>query len=275
MQLTNKTIGIVLVLATVVSVIVALPYLTNPTGPATTDPTTTTPTTPTINENIINFTLLDNAGIMIEALGMRIYVDPINLDSGYNNLTADVILVTHPHGDHYEGTSIRRVRDDDTTIVFPANMSDAVSAYDAIGVVPGDQIQVGPINITAFYMYTWAPEGYDPSHPREANWTSYIIDVNGFTFFHAGDSKNITEYNMLTDSIDVAMLPLGPGCQSMVDEEIVDAIRRINPRYFVPIHYATRANDAFVLEYGDEIEDTTDCEILNLDYFTSYVFELG
>jgi L-ascorbate metabolism protein UlaG (beta-lactamase superfamily) len=275
MQLTNKTIGIVLVLATVVSVVVALPFLTNPITPTNTDPTNTTTTTTTVNENIINFTLLDNAGVMIEASGMRVYVDPINLGSEYSDLPADVILITHPHGDHYEGTSIRRVETDDTTIVFPANMSDAVSAYDATGVVPGDQIQVGPINITAFYMYTWAPEGYDPSHPPEANWTSYIIDFDGFTFFHAGDSKNITEYNMLTGFIDVAMLPLGPGCQSMVEDEIVDAIRRINPSYFVPIHYATRANDAFVLEYGDEIEDTIGCEILNLDYFSSYIFELG
>jgi L-ascorbate metabolism protein UlaG (beta-lactamase superfamily) len=258
-----------------VSIIVALPYITNPINPTTTDPTTTTTTTTTINENIINFTLLDNAGVMIEAFGMRLYVDPINLGRDFNNLTADVILITHPHGDHYEGTSIRRVRTDETTIVFPADMSDAVSAYDAVGVVPGDQIQVGCINITAFYMYTWAPEGYEPSHPQEANWTSYIIDFDGFTFFHAGDSKNLTEYEMLAGHIDVAMLPLGLGCQTMVDEEVVDAIRKIQPRYFIPIHYATRANDAFVLEYGDEIEDTTDCEIINLDYFTSHIFELG
>jgi L-ascorbate metabolism protein UlaG (beta-lactamase superfamily) len=274
MQLTSKTIGIVIALATVVSVIAALPFLIKLANSPTTNPTTTTPTTTTINENIINFTLLDNAGVMIEAAGMRIYVDPINLGDAHNDLPADVILITHPHADHHQSYTIRKIRADDTTIVFPANMSDPVIGYDAIGVVPRDQIHIGCINITAFYMYTWAPEGYEPSHPPEANWTSYIIDIDGFTFFHAGDSKNITEYERLTGHVDVALLPIGPGCQTMVDDEVVDAIQTIQPRYFIPIHYGPNANGAFVLEYGDDIEDTTDCEILNLDYFTSYIFEL-
>jgi L-ascorbate metabolism protein UlaG (beta-lactamase superfamily) len=153
-------------------------------------------------------------------------------------------------------------------------MSDAVSTYDAIGVVPRNQVKVESINITAFYMYTWASDGYNPSHPPEANWTSYIIDINGFTFFHAGDSKNITEFEMLTGRIDVAILPIGPGCQTMYNEEVVNAIQTIQPSYFIPIHFGDGANDLFVISYGDDIEDTTDCEVINLDYFTSHIFEL-
>ncbi len=216
--------------------------------------------------NGISFKLLDNAGVMIEHNGVRIYIDPYNLPSTYTQYPADAILVTHPHGDHYDTTSINRILDTETVFVFPENMTDAIILYGATGVTPGDTVQVGHISITAFHMYTFDVGGGDATHPQEAEWCSYIIDINGFTFFHAGDSKNLPEYNLLT-SIEVAILPLGPGCQTMVDEEVVDAIEEIGPQYFVPIHfYDVAAKTTFLATYETQITSLgTQC--VNLDYF--------
>ncbi|NHJ39940.1 MAG: MBL fold metallo-hydrolase, partial [Asgard group archaeon] len=175
------------------------------------------------NENKITFTLLDNAGVMIEHKGVRIYIDPINLDRSYIDLKADAILITHPHGDHYEAVSYNRIVKSDTLKLFPENMSQEISINLGTGVNPEDEFQVGHISITAFYMYTLPLGEYPASHPQEANWTSYIIDIDGFVFFHAGDSKNIQEYEDISGMVDVALLPLGPGCQTMVDMEVVDA----------------------------------------------------
>ncbi len=222
-------------------------------------------------QNTLTLTLLDNAGVMIEQQGLRIYVDPIRLPASYGDLPADAILVTHPHGDHYESYSINLIQNDETVIVFPENMTDAIALHDGIGVNPGDQLTIGHIEITAFYMYTFSIEGYPASHPREANWTSYIIDINGFTIFHAGDSKNIPEYYQLTGTIDVALLPLGPGCQTMAGMEVIDALDVIQPVYFIPIHYGTGVNDDWVAAYGSML---TDCQIVNLSYFSSHVFAL-
>jgi L-ascorbate metabolism protein UlaG (beta-lactamase superfamily) len=213
--------------------------------------------------NTINFTLLYNAGVMIESRGVRIYVDPINLTSDYVSRPADAILITHPHGDHYQPVTIDMLQKEGTVNVFPANMTAAISAYDGVAVRPRDQLQVGHIQVTAFYMAT------PTSHPLEANWTSYIIDINGFTIFHAGDSKELPEYAELTGTIDVALLPLGPGCQSMAGMEVVDAIHTLQPRFFVPIHYTSGANELFITIYGPLI---TDCTILDLAYFESYTF---
>ena len=44
---------------------------------------------PPAESDTIVLTLLENAGVMIEADGMRIYVDPINLPSNYSSLPAD------------------------------------------------------------------------------------------------------------------------------------------------------------------------------------------
>lgn len=197
----------------------------------------------------IELTLLTNAGVMIESKGVRIYIDPINLNSDYIDLPADAVLITHPHGDHYEPASLDLIRKEETIFVFPDNMSAEVARYDAVGVDPEDHVQIQHIDIQAYYMYTLPVDIWPASHPAEANWTSYIIDINGFTIFHAGDSKNIVEYQDLTNLIDVALLPLGPGCQTMADTEVVDVLNLIRPQYFIPIHYAIGADSNFVALY--------------------------
>lgn len=265
MGLTSKprilmALGAILILVTVGSAIVVLPLLTPPPPPVDQD-------------DSITITLLENAGVMIEADDLRIYVDPIDLNSSFEDLDADAILVTHPHGDHYQSSTIDMLQKEGTVNVFPANMSTEVSLHDGIGVVPGDSVQVGAANITAFYMYTFPVDIYPASHPREANWTSYIIEIDGFTIFHAGDSKNIDEYEELEDQIDVALLPLGPGCQTMADFEIVLALEAINPGCYIPIHYADGADQTWIAEYDDMVTDRTDCEILSLAYFESHTFE--
>ena len=226
-------------------------------------------------DDSIKLTLLYNAGVMIETDGMRIYIDPYNLPDNYTDLPADIILITHPHGDHYDSSVMDMLQKNETVNVFPANMSLEIIRYDGVGVNPGDQLQFGSINITAFYMYTWAPEGYEPSHPRENNWTSYIIDIDGFKIFHAGDSKNIEEYEMLTGQIDIALLPLGPGCQTMFNMEVVEALEVIQPRYFIPIHYEEGADATFITIYGSLVEQNAGCEIVHLAYYESHTFQPG
>lgn len=222
----------------------------------------------------VELTLLANAGVMIEAGGMRIYIDPVDLPSEYGDSPADAILITHEHGDHYQQSTIRMLQKEGTVNIFPEIMEDEIERHDGSGVVPGDEVTVGSITVTAFSMYTYSPTGTDPAtHPAESNYTGYIVDIDGFTIFHAGDSKNILEYEELTGTIDVALLPLGPGCQTMADYEVVDAIRAIEPGHFVPIHFAEGDNDQFVSRYRSMIESSTECEICNLDHYASHTFE--
>jgi L-ascorbate metabolism protein UlaG (beta-lactamase superfamily) len=227
-----------------------------------------------VPEGSARITLLTNAGVMIEAEGLRIYIDPIELPASYGSRPADAVLITHDHGDHYQSSVIDMLQKDGTVNVFPAIMTTAIETHDGVGVNPEDQIQVGVANITAFYMYTFDVSGFQASHPRENNYTSYIVEINGFTVFHAGDSKTLDEYGMLTGTIDVAMLPLGPGCQTMADDEVVAAIQRIEPEYFIPIHFGEGAVDDFCSSYRSQIEGTVGCEVVTLAFFTSRTFQI-
>ncbi len=225
-------------------------------------------------EEGVNVTLLTNAGVMIEAKGMRIYIDPVELPSEYGDSPADLVLITHNHGDHYQESTVNMLQKEGTVNVFPEIMRAEINRHDGVGVDPGDELELGSIKVTAFYMYTFSPvPGQPAGHPAESNFTSYIVDVDGFTIFHAGDSKDLQEYAELNGEIDVAMLPLGPGCQTMADTEVVDVLRVIEPAYFIPIHFTEGNNDAFVSRYGRSIEATTECEVCNLDHFSTHAFE--
>jgi L-ascorbate metabolism protein UlaG (beta-lactamase superfamily) len=224
--------------------------------------------------NEINVTLLFNAGVMIEAKGIRIFIDPLYMEN-YTDLHADAILVTHPHFDHYRADDVEDLMSDDTLFVCPNNMTDAIDRFDGYGVDPGDSFLVGDINITAFRMYMPDyPQG-PTFHPKSANWTSYVIDIDGFTIYHAGDGKYMAELEDLADTIDVAFLPIyydfgyGPLNESLIP--IVDVINLLEPRTTIPMHYIDLYRETFFTEYSILVENPA-CEILNLDYHTTVTF---
>ena len=218
----------------------------------------------------IKVTLLNNAGVMIEADGTRVYIDPFDLPDTYSNYPADAILITHEHGDHYDPVSINLIETAETELYFPAIMSVEAATYDANPVVPEDTFEINNFNVTCFYMYTM-PGSLDSSHPQLNNYTSYIIDIDGFTIFHAGDSWNIVEYQQLTGEIDLVLLPLGPGCQTMTDYDVVRVIETIEPNYFIPIHFTDEGKESFIDLFKDDVEDCG-CRFINLNYYSSKTF---
>ena len=222
-----------------------------------------------LNHNTLTLTLLENAGIMIETRGSRLYIDPIQLPDSYEELPADAVLITHPHGDHYEEETIEMLQKEGTVNIFPDNMTAEIATHNGIGLDPEDTYQVGIFDITAFYMYTLPVGEWPASHPSEANWTSYIIEVNGFTIFHAGDSKNIDEYEQLVGKIDIALLPLGPGCQTMAEMEVVDVVNLIQPKYFIQIHFADFSDYNFERDYAHMLTST---EFIRLAEFSTHKF---
>jgi len=224
----------------------------------------------------IKVTLLLNEGVMIEAKGLRIYIDPLYLPSNYTDLPADVILVTHAHTDHYSRLDVDLVSTNDTLFVCPENMTEPLERFDGLGVNPGDSFLVGDINITAFHMYMPDyPSGLDTFHPKSANWTSYIIDIDGFTIFHAGDSKYMEELGELTGTIDLAFIAIfndpgyGPLNASLLPA--VDAINLLQPRITIPVHFTNPNRETFISEYSILVE-SPDCEILNWEYYTTRIF---
>ncbi|TFG19028.1 MAG: MBL fold metallo-hydrolase [Promethearchaeota archaeon] len=211
----------------------------------------------------IKVTLLNSSGVMIEAKGTRIYIDPSFIPGQYKAKPADVVCVTHEHNDHYLTPCVDYVQQEGTINIFPETMPAAITLFDGIGVSPGDEIVINDkITVTAFYMYTEAS-----LHSQANNWTSYLIDIDGFVIFHAGDSGNITEFQQLEGLVDLAMFPLVPAFV-MTYHEVVDAINKIQPQTVILYHDDLEAYTAFYEACGDLFE----AHFLLMDHFTSTRF---
>jgi len=211
----------------------------------------------------IKVTLLTSSGVMIESKGYRIYIDPSFIPIQYDSKPADVVCVTHAHNDHYLAPCVDDVQQEGTVNIFPATMPDAITLFDGVGVSPGEEVIISDkLTITAFYMYT-----DEALHPKANNWTSYLIDIDGFVIFHAGDSGNATEFEQLEGLVDVAMFALVPAFV-MTYLEVVDAINKIQPQTVILYHDDL---DAYT-DFYDTCGDLFEANFLLVDHYTSTRF---
>jgi L-ascorbate metabolism protein UlaG (beta-lactamase superfamily) len=75
----------------------------------------------------------------------------------------------------------------------------------------------------------------DVFHPREAGNVGYEVHVRGERLYHSGDTDVIPEMDTMA-GVDVALLPVS-GTYVMTAGEAAEAVRRIQPRIAVPMHW--------------------------------------
>jgi L-ascorbate metabolism protein UlaG (beta-lactamase superfamily) len=187
---------------------------------------------------------------LLIAGGTVIWIDPFRVERG--DPKADVLFITHAHGDHMSDPDARKVVKDGTVIVGPPDCIGigGVPESRRISVAPGDRRTIEGIDVEVVPAYNIDK----PFHPRSNNWVGYILSVNGRRIYHAGDTDRIPE--MKDMRADVAFLPIG-GTYTMTAEEAAAAAREdLKPRLAVPMHYGAVVGsdadaDRFVARCGD------------------------
>jgi L-ascorbate metabolism protein UlaG (beta-lactamase superfamily) len=166
--------------------------------------------------------------------GRQIYFDPYKLPDGLP--PADVIFITHGHGDHFSPADVARVRTDATVFVAPVDVAADIGKQ-ATAMKPGDQTEVAGLVVKAVPAYNvnkFRSPGV-PFHPKENNWVGYVVTLtDGTTLYHAGDTDFIPEMKDL--EADVALLPVS-GTYVMTAEEAVEAANAMMPKVAIPMHY--------------------------------------
>lgn len=162
-----------------------------------------------------------------------IYIDPFKIDKNYND--ADIIFITHDHYDHYSEDDIDKVKKNDTVIVAPEELLTKLLRKGfrqdyIITVTPDEQDMVEGIKFETVPAYNTDKQ----FHPKENEWVGYIIELNGYRYYIAGDT-DITEENKKV-KCDVAFVPVG-GTYTMDFKEAAFLINEIKPKIAVPIHY--------------------------------------
>ena len=201
---------------------------------------------------------LGHASFKIKTLELTIYIDPYVGD--YDDV-ADIILMTHDHYDHADANKVKQIRTDDTEIITTAKLA---PRFSATVMKPGDELEVKGIKIKAVRAYNTNKfrEPNVPYHPKQEDMVGFIIEIEGKTLYHAGDTDVIPE--MKDIKADIALLPVG-GTYTMDAKEASEAVALIKPRLAIPIHWGEIVGTKEDAEHFKELLEHTEIEVKILE----------
>lgn len=160
-----------------------------------------------------------------------VYFDPYEVREESHD--GDLVFVSHPHGDHFQISSIRKViKAGGTIVITPTGVEPLQEAgFTQIQAVePHQDYQVAGVSFKTVPAYN--PDKF--YHYKASNYVGYIVELNSYKYYFAGDTGLIPEMNVI--KADVAFLPVD-GRFTMNAEEAAEAAKIIKPAVAVPIHF--------------------------------------
>lgn len=181
--------------------------------------------------------LSDNDVRFHSKAGITVFVDPL---AGPEDETvikakmtkADLILITHPHGDHFQPDVLKAYQKVNPDVVLAGPAEVAKMAKEARikmqSVEPNQKYGLAGVQVRTVPAYF--SEG--DHHPKESGWVGYVLDLNGMSYYITGDTEPVPE--MAKVHADV-IFPLLYGCGGNI-EQAVKMTKLSGASYVVPVH---------------------------------------
>jgi L-ascorbate metabolism protein UlaG (beta-lactamase superfamily) len=209
----------------------------------------------------LRITFVGHGSLIFEFEERVIHVDPYGRLADYSTLPkADVIFVTHHHGDHLDVGAIDAIKTDETVIVLTERCAEEVSG--GIVMRNGETRVVDGIGVEAVPAYNIVHMRNDgtPFHPKGVG-NGYVLTMGGLRVYVAGDTENTPEMKALK-SIDIAFLPMNLP-YTMTPEMVADAAAAFKPGILYPYHFGETETDRLVKLLKDE--KTIDVRVRNME----------
>ena len=219
---------------------------------------------------------IGNAGWMLRIGQVTVLIDP-DLEQSKARKTldgipddclskADVVLITHEHGDHCNVPTVKRlIKESDCRFVLPASCMQTAMQAD----VPEKRI-ISPHHLKPIALFgdrfTVMPVpaihgGIAGAVHRRYNTADcgYVVSGMGVTLFHPGDTVLLEEHYTLPP-IDILMV--SPTEHNTNIHQSLILIEKLNPRYIFPQHrdtyHETDENRFWTHAYHKELADALD-----------------
>ena len=170
---------------------------------------------------------------------------------------ANIILITHSHKDHCKRVTVDRLKHQDTFVVAPKRCIKELGRDIEI-IASNEEKKFKDVKIKAVEAYNTIQGSSTRKIHHKGYGVGYMINIDGKTIYHAGDTDLIPEMRKL-GQIDVALLPIG-GTFTMNLEEAVKAAQAIKPKIVIPMHnYRVDPQ-----EFKDKLESKSNIETVLL-----------
>jgi len=155
----------------------------------------------------------------------------------------EFILLTHGHGDHIsDAVPVARKHGSKVVAIYElAAYVGSKGVADTIGMNMGGSVEVGD----AVATMVDAKHSAGAEDEKGVHYTGvaagFVIQVkNGPVLYHAGDTTVFGDMKLIAELYhpEVAMLPIG-GFYTMGPKEAALAVRLLNPKTVLPIHFGT------------------------------------
>jgi L-ascorbate metabolism protein UlaG (beta-lactamase superfamily) len=187
---------------------------------------------------------LGHACLLVECQPLRLLIDPFLTDNPAAaakaaDVPAEFILVSHGHGDHLGDTVAIAQRTGATVIANYeiVNWLQKQGVKKVHGQQPGGahRFEFGRVKLTFAIHGSQLPDGSYGGNP-----VGFLLELNnGLKIYDAADTGLFSDMTLIgSEGIDLAIVPIGDN-YTMGPDDALRAVKLINPKLVLPIHYNT------------------------------------
>ncbi|ACB75100.1 MBL fold metallo-hydrolase [Opitutus terrae] len=157
--------------------------------------------------------------------------DPLAVKAGL--VKPDLILITHPHGDHFQPAVLQEYLQANPQVIL-AGPAEVVKLAAEKGitmqtVATNQTYQLAGVEVSTVPAYFENPQA---KHPQAGGWVGYVLALNGARYYVTGDTGPVPE--MAATKADV-IFPLLSGCGGNLPDAVKMA-ELSGAKFVVPVH---------------------------------------
>ncbi len=188
-------------------------------------------------------TYFGHSAFLVEHNNYKILLDPFITGNPLSpvkaeDLSADYIVLSHAHGDHF-GDTLEIAKRCNSTVIAVNELANYVASKGVVAhnmhIGGSYDFPFGKVKFTIAHHGSSSNEGEYMGEPA-----GILLFLDGKTLYHAGDTGIFYDMKLIGEmhKINLALLPIG-GNFTMGMEDALKAVELLKPELTIPMHYNT------------------------------------